>query len=492
MQSASSGYPIYSPGNDGMKRNLIVERIIDSGLIEPQSAVIIGLSGGPDSLCLLHALASIADAYDLVLVPVHINHMLRPEAESEADHAADICERLDLDCKVFEAPCSEIAREMGISTEEAGRNLRYQIYDEVARELEEQGIPKERISIALGHNADDQAETVLFRLIRGTGPHGLSGIPPLRFSEKGYVIVRPLIETERSDIEAYIRDNRLKPNIDKSNSENTYTRNRIRNQLIPYLEENYNPKIKEHLRRYAKLASADDNLLGDIAFGEYMNNMYADDESGKAVIDISVIKNDPLPITGRIVSLTLNMLGLEQLTTYENISAITDLIYRDKPSAGVDLPLGFRAQREYDKLIFSTGEEEPGPDQSLQIYPQIVLRKDFDPDEDSAYAAFDFDKFDKDHPGRLGDISLRTRHEGDYLPMRNGSKKIQDLLVDSKVRKAARGSILMACIDSEVLWVLPSLEFAGDRERAKGRFSSKFNIDETTKRILLIELVTSI
>ena len=102
-----------------MKRNHIVDSIIDSGLIEPKSAVVIGLSGGPDSLCLLHALSSISDMLDLALVPVHINHMLRPEAESEADHAADMCDRLDLECKIFEAPCSEIAQEMGISTEEA-------------------------------------------------------------------------------------------------------------------------------------------------------------------------------------------------------------------------------------------------------------------------------------------------------------------------------------------------------------------------------------
>ena len=198
-----------------MKRNHIVDNIIDSELIEPKNAVIIGLSGGPDSLCLLHALSSIADMYDLILVPVHINHMLRPEAESEADHAADICDKLDLECKVFEAPCNEIAKEMGISTEEAGRNLRYQIYDEVASELEEDGVPRDRICIALGHNADDQAETVLFRLIRGTGPHGLAGIPPFRFSERGYAIVRPLLETPRVDIEAYIKENRLKPNISK-------------------------------------------------------------------------------------------------------------------------------------------------------------------------------------------------------------------------------------------------------------------------------------
>ena len=475
-----------------MKHDPVVENIIDSGLIEPGSAIVIGLSGGPDSLCLLHALAGIADVCDLALFPVHINHMLRSEAEDEAERAADMCDRLDLECKIFEAPCAEIAAETGISIEEAGRQLRYQIYDDVASELEEQGIPKDRICIALGHNADDQAETVLFRLIRGTGPHGLAGIPPFRFSEKGYAIVRPLLETERSDIEAYIRENRLRPNIDKTNSENIYARNKIRNELIPYLEKNYNPGIKSHLRRCARLAAADDNLLNDIAFGEYRNNMSVDEESERIVIDISVIKDDPLPVTGRVVSLTFNMLGLDHLATYENVSAVTDLIYGDNPSAGVDLPLGLRAYREYDRLIFSSGEEETVPDSSIRIDPHIVLIKDFMPDDDSAYAAFDFDRFDEEYPGRLGDLTLRTRQAGDYLPVRNGRKKIQDLLVDSKVRKNARCGILMVCIESEVLWILPSDEFAGEREKTKGRFSSKYKIDESTKRVLLIELADSL
>ena len=182
-----------------MKRNYIIDTIIDNGLIAPGSAVIIGVSGGPDSLCLLHALSSIADMYDLVLVPVHINHMLRPEAYEEADHLTDICERLDLDLRIYEASCKDLAEELGISHEEAGREIRYQIFDEVAAELEENGVPTDKIVITVAHNADDQAETVLFRLIRGTGPHGLAGIPAVRVSEGGYLIVRPLLNVERKE-----------------------------------------------------------------------------------------------------------------------------------------------------------------------------------------------------------------------------------------------------------------------------------------------------
>ena len=475
-----------------MKRNHIIDTIVDNGLIPPSSAVIVGVSGGPDSLCLLHSLNSIADMYDLLLVPVHVNHMLRPEAYDESVHLGDICERMDLELRIYEASCKDVADELSISVEEAGRQVRYQIFDEVAAELEENGVPAEKIVIALAHNADDQAETVLFRLLRGTGPHGLAGIPAVRMSEAGYLIVRPLLSVERRDIEAYIADNKLKPNIDKSNNENTYTRNRIRNELIPYLEKNYNPKIKDNLRRYAGLAYMDDSLLRDIALNDYFECVEVNGEKEEAVLDITRIKDNPPSINSRIVGMIFELLRLEDCVTFENVSAITGLIYSDHPSAGIDMPFGIRARRVYDKIIFSTEDETIMPDESIAIYPRVLMAKEFTPDEDTPYAAFDFDLFNEEYPGKTGEIELRTRREGDYLPMKHGNKKIQDLLVDSKVRKSARDSILMVCIGNEVLWVLPSEYFAGEREKTKGRFSPKFHITDETKRVLLIELDESI
>ena len=471
-----------------MKRNHIIETIIDSELIAPGSAVVVGVSGGPDSLCLLHALVSIADMFDLMIVPVHVNHGLRPEADDEAAHIEDICDRMDLDIELFEASCTGLAEDEGVSIEEAGRIIRYQIFDDVARGLEEEGIPAERIMIALAHNADDQAETVLFRLIRGTGPHGLAGIPAVRMSEAGYLIVRPLLSVERKEIEEYIKENRLRPNIDASNSDNRYARNRIRNELIPYLEKNYNPKIREHLRRFAGLAYMDDMLLREIALSEYADDISFDGENDRAVLDLSKAKDNPPAINSRIVRMMLEVLGLESNVTYETVNAITDLMYSGHPSAGIDLPLGLRAYREYDKLIFSGEEEVFRPDESLEIWPQVVMAREFDPDEDQPYAAFDFDKFNAEHPGSIGEIVLRTRREGDCLPMKNGSKKVQDLLVDSKVNRNARDRMLMAAIGSEVLWILPSPHFTSEREREKGRFSQKYQISDTTERVLLIEL----
>lgn len=471
-----------------MKRNLVIESIIDSELLQPGQTIIVGFSGGPDSLCLLHALDSISDAYNYNLVPVHVNHHLRPEADAEAEHAEDICDRMDLECRTYDADCAAVAAEFGISEEEAGRNIRYQIFDEVADDLINEGIPTEKIVIALAHNADDQSETVLFRLLRGTGPHGLAGIPHYRLSASGNAIVRPLLSVERKDIEEYIRDNKLKPNIDRSNQDSTYSRNRIRNELIPYLEKNYNPKIREALRRYAFLSDMDDILIRKIAFGEYLDAIEVDPDSKTITLDLTDVRDNHPAVNSRIISYIFSLLDIESLTSYENISDLMELIYNDHPSAGADLPLGIRAFREYDSLVFSACDETIRADERINIIPHIVMAKDFSADEDRPYAAFDFDAFDKEYPGKIGEITLRTRQEGDYLPIRDGNKKIQDLLVDSKVKRNARDSVLMVCIGNEVLWVLPNEYFSGERERKKGRFSSKYHINDTTDRVLFIEL----
>ncbi|MBE6042260.1 MAG: tRNA lysidine(34) synthetase TilS [Clostridiales bacterium] len=473
-----------------MKKNRIIHGIIDSGLIEPGSWIVAAVSGGPDSLCMLHALAEIADQFDLTLVPVHVNHKLRKEADEEADNVVEICDRMGLECNVFEADCEALARDMKISTEEAGRSIRYEIFDEVAAQIEAEGIQRNKILIAVAHNADDQSETVLFRLLRGTGAHGLAGMPAMRSSDSGYMIVRPLLFAERKEIEQYIRDNHLKPNIDKSNEGTDYTRNRIRNELIPYLEKNYNPNIKETLRRFARLADMDDSLLSDVAFATMDGHINIDERNNKVILDISEMRETPPAITGRIAGLVLQTLRLEANASYELIAAIMGLIYTDNPSASLDMPNGYRAYREYDSIIFTDADEDIviRPDEGLRMIPQVMMIKDYDPDEDVMYAAFDFDKFNEDHPGRVGDIKLRTRQEGDYLPIKGGSKKIQDLLVDSKVMKNARDSILLVAIGSEVLWVLPSKYFSGRKEKEKGRFSQKYHISESTERVLFIEI----
>lgn len=476
-------------------KNNVIDRIIDSGMIHPGSAVIVGFSGGPDSLCLLHALVQIQEPYELTIVPVHVNHKLRAAADAEAMNAARICERFDLECQIFEADCAGLAEDLKISTEEAGRKIRYEVFDDVAAQLEEEGFARDNINIAIAHNADDQSETVLFRLLRGTGIHGLAGMPYVRPSNSGFMIIRPLLEVPREDIEEYIRENKLHPNIDESNKSTDYTRNRIRNELIPYLEKYFNPNIRQALRRFAEIADCDDTFLTDIALSECDEILTRDEENEAIYLDISEAKEYPVPVNTRIISAILTSLDLEARVTYDLVLSILKLIYSDNPSAVLDLPEGNKAIREYDKITFTANDAlinasglSEHPEDMYNLESQIMKIGEFREIRDGSFAAFDFDLFNRSYPGKAGDIELRTRREGDYIAINGGKKKIQDHFVDSKVRKAARESILMVCIGNEVLWILPSEEFSNEREREKGKFSQNFHINEATERVLFLEV----
>lgn len=455
---------------------MVIDKIIDSGLIQENQVIVLGLSGGPDSLCLLHSLVQIKEHYNLTIVPVHVNHKLRPSADAEADNVVKICEILDLECLIFEADCEQMAQDLGISTEEAGRNIRYEIFDDVARDLSSQGAAE--VVIAVAHNADDQSETVLFRLLRGTGIHGLAGIPEIRSSDEGFYIIRPLLKATREEINAYIKENNLHPNIDETNAGTDYMRNKIRNELIPYLEKNYNPNIKSALRRYAEIADVDDSLMEDIAYGDCADNLVTDQENEALILDITDLKDNPPAINRRIAAIVIKSLGIDTKTSYELVISILNLIYSDNPSAMLDMPDGYKAIREYDQIVFTRNREyleKARPDQNARIITQVLLKKEFKAAPDADYAAFDFDEFNKAYPGRIGEIKLRTREEGDWIAIKGGSKKIQDLFTDLKIKKNDRDSVLMACIGNEVLWV-------------KGyRFSQNFQISNTTERVLFIE-----
>lgn len=474
-----------------MKKS-VIDTIIDSGLIQQGQTVIVGFSGGPDSLCLLHALVQMSETYDLNLVAAHVNHQMRPGADDEAENCCRICDRFGIECMVFEADCKSMADDLGISLEEAGRYIRYDVFDEVAEEIKKRdGVDEEKIVIALAHNADDQAETVLFRLIRGTGPHGLSGISEIRPSEEGYLIIRPLLKVTREQVEEYIKENNLHPNIDESNETNDYTRNKIRNELIPYIEKNYNPNIKEALRRYAEIADVDDSAISEVAYEAASENLEADEKANALILNISDLKDSSPAINRRVVTIILTALRLDTKSNYELVLSLMNLMYSENPSAMIDLPNGYKAMRDYDKIIFTENEElfkTEAASEKLRLVPQLMMAKEFKANDSQVYAAFDFDQFNAEYPGKVGEIKLRSRKEGDYIAINGGSKKIQDFLVDEKVSKALRESLLMACIGNEVLWILPNNAFSTENLREKGKFSQKFHINDTTERVLFLEV----
>lgn len=231
-------------------KNKILETIKKYNLISKNDKIVIGVSGGPDSICLLHILSEIKCKLNFEIYVAHINHMIRLEAEEETLYVHDFCKKIGIQCFIKRINVMEKSNLEKIGTEEAGRKVRYEFFEEV---LQKVGANK----IATAHNANDNAETVLMNIFRGTGTSGLKGIEPIR-DEK---FIRPLIECERCEIEKYCEDNNLQPKIDKSNFENIYTRNKVRNLIIPQLQEEFNPNIVKSINKLSKLASQENEFI---------------------------------------------------------------------------------------------------------------------------------------------------------------------------------------------------------------------------------------
>lgn len=469
----------------------IIQSIVSSGTINQNAVVIVGVSGGPDSLCLLHALNQLRESLSLTIVPVHINHKFRKKATAEQKHVEKLCKDMGLECNSFVIDCRKLAKENKLSDEEAGRIARYDAFGQVAQQIEAQGVNRQQIVIAVAHNADDQSETVLQRIMRGTGLRGLSGMSAVRYDQSGYYIVRPLLTVPRADIEAYIEANNLEPNMDESNQSTEYTRNRIRLELIPYIEKNFNPSISANLRNLADIAAIDDNYMNQVALAMYQEAVEVDTAKDAVILDTEKAAGMHIAILRRVVAVILANFGMDSEVSYTLISDVVGLIYSDKPSAMLHLPGGLRAMREYRKLIFAgDGEPEKNPLEGLRLMVQVVSAEGFKKPEKGAYALFDYDRFCEKHPDQIGQITLRTRKRGDVIAIGGGKhKKLQNYFVDAKIPASYRDMIPMVAVGGEVLWVLPNSSLPSQGERNKGKFSQNYQIDDSTDTLLFLEII---
>lgn len=235
-------------------------------LINYNDKVVIGVSGGPDSICLLNIMNNIKTKMGFNIYVAHINHMIREEAYEDEKFVERFCAKNNIEFFVKHCDVIKIAQQNKIGTEEAGRNIRYDFFNEVLEKTKSN-------KIAIAHTANDNAETVLMNIIRGTGTSGLKGIEIKRDN-----IIRPLIECTREQVEKYCLENNLEPRIDKTNKENKYTRNKIRNLLIPYIKEEFNPNIIIGLNRLSKIASEENAYFEKLAINTYNQLLEREDE----------------------------------------------------------------------------------------------------------------------------------------------------------------------------------------------------------------------
>ena len=230
----------------------VLETIRKYNLIEDGDKIVLGVSGGPDSICMLDNLREVKEEQiiEFEIYVAHINHMIREEAIDDEKYVQEYCKKYNIECFVKKADVQKIASEKKIGTEEAGRKVRYDFFEEVLQKTESN-------KIAIAHNKNDKIETIIMHLLRGSGLSGLKGIEPIRDNK----YIRPLLECERTEIEQYCEDKKLNPRIDKTNFENEYTRNKIRNIVIPYIKKEFNPNIIQTLSRLSDLATDESNYI---------------------------------------------------------------------------------------------------------------------------------------------------------------------------------------------------------------------------------------
>lgn len=289
-----------------MLEEKVLKTIKKYELIESGNNIVIGVSGGPDSMALLNILINLIEnkKLDCKIIVAHINHGIRKEAEEETKYVKEFCERKNIPCYIKKEKVEDIARKEKIGTEEAGRKLRYCFFEEVAKETKAD-------KIATAHTSNDNAETVLMNIIRGSGTSGLKGIEIKRDNR----YIRPLLESTRQEIESYCDEKKLNPKEDKSNKENIYTRNKVRNELIPYIEENFNPNIITSLNRLSDLAKEENlyienqvkNKYKEIMIQEYLNDKQLNN-TNQIILNLKKFNEQEVVIKNRLVRYTISKL----------------------------------------------------------------------------------------------------------------------------------------------------------------------------------------
>jgi tRNA(Ile)-lysidine synthase len=445
-------------------------------MIREADTVIVGVSGGIDSVVLLHVLIAFRDEYDLSLIAAHLDHGIRgQESRRDAEFVRNLAHGLGLPLESAVADVPALAKRERITIQEAAREARYDFYEKVRKKHKGH-------KVATGQTADDQAETILMRVIRGAGLRGLKGIPPVR----GGVYIRPLIETSRGDVERFAREEDLSYVSDSSNIKDVYLRNRVRHDLIPHVEREYNPNIRKGLTRMASILSREDDFLDREAEEAVAGLMEGHGEGFS--LDIPGLKGYHEAIRFRVLQKALAAaLGgdLRRITT-AHLEAISGLLTRCAPNKVLCLPEGIYAEKHYTKLFIRRGKapavfpfeyivDVPGVTILEGLGKKLVTRiegakRGIIGDANPNVAYLDDDRL-------VYPLTMRSYGEGDrFIPLgMKDSKKLKDFFIDSKVPRALRRRTPLLVSGGTIAWVVGY------------RPSECFKVTEASERILRAE-----
>ncbi|HHT97685.1 MAG TPA: tRNA lysidine(34) synthetase TilS [Clostridiales bacterium] len=474
------------------------EYIKTHNMIEEGDRVVVGVSGGADSICLLNLLYQLSKKINIELSVAHINHGLRgKEADIDEKFVEEICKQYNINYKSYSYNINKIAKNRGISEEEAGRKVRYKSFYK-STELFNAN------KIAVAHNKNDNAETILFHLIRGSGIKGLTGISSKREMKSTNIeVIRPLLCISRAEIEEYLSDNNITYKIDSTNLTENYTRNKIRNKVIAYITKEINVNAIENIVKAGEHLSEISKYLEQNIDSEYYNLVKEDNNEYTLLLE-NAISADLVIQKGVIRRILGNMKeGLKDIES-KHIDQIISL-YDKSVGRLINLPGDRIAKRGYKEITFYIGdqkankivENKKGEEDNIHItinripfsYELNNINKIMDVKiinttvlEDipkkSCTKWFDYDKIENT-------IKIRTIEENDFIQIYKdgGRKNLKDLFVDIKIPKEERQFILLVADGNHIMWIID--------DRAKHRISEQYKISYNTKNILEMDLANS-
>ncbi len=326
-----------------MLEEKVRKTIREYNLIEKNDSIVVGVSGGPDSMTLLSILLKLKEEFNLKIYVAHVNHMLRENAIKDEEYVKEFCEKNNIEIFIKKANISEIAQKEKIGLEEAGRNVRYNFFEEVLKNTESN-------KIAIAHNLNDKVETIIMNTLRGSGVSGLKGIEAKR---KKYI--RPLIEIERYEIEKYCIENKINPRHDESNDDNTYTRNKIRNIVIPYIKNEFNPNIIKTLNRLSEIIKEEDEYVQSET-EKIFKEILLTDEKNKIEFDPRKFNEQEKVIQKNLILLAIKKVkgstqGIEKVNIDDIIKLCNNNIGNKLIRPVKQLEIGIKNKRIYIKNI---------------------------------------------------------------------------------------------------------------------------------------------
>ncbi len=459
-----------------------VKRTIDRyHLLDKGDRLIVGVSAGVDSMVLLHVLNTYRPTFDLSIIVAHINHGLRPkESEKEADLVQKESERLGLTFEYGQFNVKEYQKERGISLQDAARKIRFYFFNTLLQKYRAN-------KIALGHNADDQVETVLLRLIRGSGLKGLKGMLPVREGR----VIRPLLEVWRREVESFAEEKKIHYLLDSSNLKENYLRNRLRLTLIPLIEKEYQPNFKKIVLKTSTILREEDHYLEKGTEEAYQKIVH----EGKDVLSFKFSEYQSLhpAIQWRIIQELLGRIYSREAIIEERKRLEVDQIYRKlnqhSPSFLIEMPHGISLEKRYDLVSIRKGwmkaaqpfEVElmsPGRNYIEEIKREIVIEEFF---KDDQFKVLD----------RLSNIALLDQQTLQFpLKMRNfrpgdrfqplgvkGTQKLKEFFIDHKIPKFERPRIPLLTSGEVIAWVVGY------------RIDERVKVTEKTQKVLKVKVM---